>query len=68
MPCVLVRLCARGVLELHERSRVIDNGYDMKQSKKIMETRARARAQSCIPQYLQSCYQGNKYCLEEDGL
>ena len=62
MPCVLTRLCARGVLGLHERSRVIDNGYDMKQSKKIMET------QSCIPQYLQSCYQGNKYCLEEDGL
>ena len=29
VPCVPVRLCARGVLELHERSRVIDNGYDM---------------------------------------
>ena len=31
MPCVLARLCARGVLGLHERSRVIDNGYYMKQ-------------------------------------
>ena len=29
MPCVLVRLCARGVSELHERSRVIDSAYDM---------------------------------------
>ena len=29
MPCVQVRLCARGVLGLHERSRVIDNAYDM---------------------------------------
>ena len=28
MPCP-VRLCARGVLELHERGRVIDNAYDM---------------------------------------
>ena len=29
MPCVLVRLCARGVLGLQERGRVIDNGNDM---------------------------------------
>ena len=33
VPCVLVRPCARGVSELHERSRVIDNSYDMKQNK-----------------------------------
>ena len=34
MPCP-VRLCARGVLGLHKRSRVIDNGNDMKQSNKV---------------------------------